>query len=57
VLGEIKPAIGLEFGFEAWLMAVSTHLEPIGALRIKPTKKRANKKEARCGKPINMGQR
>ncbi len=44
VLGEIKPASGLEFGFEAWLMAVSTHREPIDTLRIKPTKKRANKK-------------
>jgi AcrR family transcriptional regulator len=44
VLGEIKPARGVEFGFEAWLMAVSTRGEPIEALRIKPTKKRANKK-------------
>jgi AcrR family transcriptional regulator len=43
-LGEIKPASGLEFGFEAWLMAVSTRRKPIDALRIKPTKKRANKK-------------
>jgi AcrR family transcriptional regulator len=43
VLGEIKPASGLEFGFEAWLMAVSTRGEPIHALRIKPTKKRADK--------------
>jgi hypothetical protein len=44
VLGEIKPASGLEFGFEAWLMAVSTGGEPINALRIKPTKKTANNK-------------
>jgi hypothetical protein len=44
VLGEIKPASGLEFGFEAWLMAVSTRGEPIGAPRIKPAKKRGNKK-------------
>src|ERR1700729_1056633 len=43
VLGEIKPASGLEFGFEAWLMAVSTRREPVEALRIKPTKKRADK--------------
>src|ERR1700722_2647414 len=28
VLGERKPASGLEFGFEAWLMAVSTRGEP-----------------------------
>src|ERR1700727_2141641 len=44
VLGEIKPASGLEFGFEAWLMAVSTPRDPIDALRIKPTKKRTSKK-------------
>jgi hypothetical protein len=45
VLGEIKPASGLDFGFEAWLMAASMHRKPIVALRIKPTKKRANKKK------------
>jgi AcrR family transcriptional regulator len=44
VLGEIKPASGLEFGFEAWLMAVSTRPEPLDRLRIKPTKKRSHKK-------------
>ena len=44
VLGEIKPASGLESGFEAWLMAVPTRRKPIDALRIEPTKKRANKK-------------
>ena len=44
VLGEIKPASGLEFGFEAWLMAASARRGPIDALRITPTKKRANKK-------------
>jgi AcrR family transcriptional regulator len=44
VLGEIKPASGIEFGFEAWLMAVSRRREPIDALRIKPTKKTAHKK-------------
>ncbi len=44
VLGEIKPASGLDFGFEAWLMAVSTHRDRIDALRIKPTKTRTNKK-------------
>ena len=44
VLGEIKPASGLEFGFEAWLMAVSARRELIDAFRIKPTKKRVNKK-------------
>jgi len=44
VLGELKPASGIEFGFEAWLMAVSTRRKPMDTLRIKPTKKRANKK-------------
>src|SRR5580693_9126930 len=44
VLGELKPASGIEFGFEAWLMALSTRRKPIVALRIKPTKKTANKK-------------
>jgi hypothetical protein len=47
VLGEIKPASGLEFGFEAWLMAVSTGGEPINALRIKPKKTANNKVSAR----------
>jgi AcrR family transcriptional regulator len=44
VLGKIKPASGLEFGFEAWLMAASTRREAIDALRITPKKKSANKK-------------
>jgi AcrR family transcriptional regulator len=44
VFGENKPASGLEFGLDAWLMAVSSREEPIEALRIKPTKKTANKK-------------
>jgi AcrR family transcriptional regulator len=43
VLGERKPASGLAFGLDAWLMAVYTRGEPIEALRIKPTKKTANK--------------
>jgi AcrR family transcriptional regulator len=47
VLGKIKPASGLEFGFEAWLMAVSTHRVPPEAPRTKPTKKTANKVSAR----------
>ena len=55
VLGETKPASGLEFGFEAWLMAVSTSTGP-EALRIKPTKKTAStaasarKRSVRSGK-------
>jgi AcrR family transcriptional regulator len=44
VLGETKPASGLEFGLDAWLMAVATHGERIESFRIKPTKKRADKK-------------
>ena len=55
VLGEIKPASGLEFGFEAWLTAVSTRREPIDALRIKPTKKRANKKESARERSVRSG--
>src|SRR6202030_4863244 len=55
VLGEIKPASGLEFGFEAWLMAVSTPGEPIDALRTKPTKKRANKKVSARERSVRSG--
>ena len=44
VLGERKPASGLEFGLDAWLMAVSSGVEPVKALPIKPTKKTAGKK-------------
>jgi AcrR family transcriptional regulator len=44
VLGERKPASGLKFGLDAWLIAVSTRRESIEALRIKPTKKTVNKK-------------
>ena len=55
VLGDIKPASGLEFGFEAWLMAVSTRREPIGALRIKPTKKTANKKVSARERSVRSG--
>jgi len=55
VLGEIKPASGLEFGFEAWLMSVSTGGEPIDALRIKPTKKRANRKVSTRERSVRSG--
>jgi AcrR family transcriptional regulator len=44
VLGDRKPASGLEFGLDAWLRAVSTDGPPIKALRVKPTKKTTNKK-------------
>jgi hypothetical protein len=56
VIGEIKPASGLEFGFEAWLTAVSTRRKPIGALRIKPTKMRANKKVSARKRSVRSGE-
>ena len=40
VLGELKPASGLAFGLEAWLMAVSTPDGPLKEPRIKAVKKR-----------------
>jgi hypothetical protein len=55
VLGDIKPASGLEFGFEAWLMAVSTRGKPVDALRIKLTKKRANKKVSARERSVRSG--
>src|ERR1700732_2849661 len=55
VLGEIKPASGLEFGFEAWLMAVSMRGEPVDALRIKSSKKRANKKVSARERSVRGG--
>jgi hypothetical protein len=55
VLGEIKPASGLEFGFEAWLMAVSTRGKPVDALRIKLTKEKANKKVSARERSVRSG--
>ena len=55
VLGELKPASGIEFGFEAWLMAVSKRREPIDALRIKPTTKTANKKASARERSVRSG--
>ena len=55
VLGEIKPASGLEFGFEAWLTAASSRRGPTNALQIKPTKKRANKKVSARQRPVRSG--
>ena len=55
VLGERKPASGLEFGLDAWLMAVSRRGEPIEALRIKPTKKKANKKVSAGESSVRSG--
>jgi AcrR family transcriptional regulator len=55
VLGEIKPASGLKFGFEAWLMAVSTGGRPIDALRIKPPKKRATQKVSARERSVRSG--
>lgn len=56
VLDERKPASGFDFGLDAWLIAVSTPGGPIKALRLKPSKNRANRKlsapesSARSGK-------
>lgn len=55
VLGERKPASGLEFGLDAWLMAVSTRGEPIKALRIKSTKKTANQKVSARERSVRGG--
>ena len=55
VLGEIKPASGLEFGFEAWLMAVSKRGKPTAALGIKPNKKRASKKVSARERSVRSG--
>ncbi len=55
VLGEIKPASGIEFGFEAWLTAVSTRQEAIDAPRIKPTKERNKKASSAREKSLRSG--
>jgi AcrR family transcriptional regulator len=55
VLGDRKPASGLEFGLDAWLMAVSTRGESMEALRIKPTKKSANKKVSARESSVRRG--
>jgi hypothetical protein len=44
VLGESKPASGLGFGLDAWLMAVTMRGGPIEAAPTKPTKITAGKK-------------
>jgi hypothetical protein len=44
VFGGSKPASGLEFGLDAWSIAVSTRGTPIEAPRIKSTKKTAAQK-------------
>src|ERR1700683_5124038 len=51
VLGEIKPASGLEFGFEAWLAAASAQRVAIKTPRFNPSRKTANK---RGGKPSDI---
>jgi AcrR family transcriptional regulator len=55
VLGELKPASGLDFGFEAWLMAVSARRVPIVALRTKPTWKTANRKVSARKRSVRSG--
>jgi len=44
VFGESKPASGLEFGLDAWLMAVSKRGEPLVLIGTATTEKTANKK-------------
>jgi AcrR family transcriptional regulator len=55
VLDEIKPESGLEFGFEAWLMAVSTRGLPIVAPRMKPPVKIADKKTSVRKRSVRRG--
>jgi AcrR family transcriptional regulator len=44
VLGELKPASGLEFGFEAWLTAASARGKAIQAPAMKTAKKKVKRK-------------
>jgi AcrR family transcriptional regulator len=50
VFGESKPASGLEFGLDAWLMAASMYGES-AALRIRPANKTANRNVSERGSP------
>lgn len=43
VFGENKPASGLEFGLDAWLMAVSAPEQPMKALQTKSNKRTAKR--------------
>ena len=52
VLGEVKPASGLDFGFEAWLMAVSGRRMPVEAHRTKTTRKTTAKKVPTRERPV-----
>jgi Tetracyclin repressor-like, C-terminal domain len=52
VLGEVKPASGLDFGFEAWLMVVSGRRMPVEAHLTKPTRKAAAKKVPTRERPV-----
>ena len=56
VFGESKPASGLEFGLNAWLMAVSAHGE-LALLRIKPTRKTANKNVSARESSVRRGKK
>jgi AcrR family transcriptional regulator len=56
VFGESKPASGLEFGLNAWLMAVSTRGE-LAMRRIKPTKKTANKNVSARESSVRRGKK
>jgi AcrR family transcriptional regulator len=55
VLGDLKPASGLGFGFEAWLMAVSGKRMPVEAHRTRPPRKTAAKKAPARGRAVRAG--
>jgi AcrR family transcriptional regulator len=55
VLGEIKPATGLEFGFNAWLMAVSMRGAPIESPQTKLTWKTADRKVSARKRSVASG--
>jgi AcrR family transcriptional regulator len=56
VFGQSKPASGLEFGLNAWLMAVSTRGE-LAMLRIKPAKKTTNQNVSARESPARRGKK
>jgi AcrR family transcriptional regulator len=55
VFGERKPASGLDFGLDAWFMAVAAHREPMEARRIKSTKKTAHTKVSARNSAVRSG--
>lgn len=55
VLGELKPASGLDFGLEAWLMAVCSRRMPAKTHRTQATRKRPAKKVRTREKRVPAG--